>query len=74
MANWSYQLQALHGGDQRRKGSSGMTIDQLAAAIPAARRSVIQWLHEEAMPGITARAAIERLYHKTTKRKRPAAS
>ena len=69
MANWSDQLQTLHGGDQRRKGASGMTIDQLAAALPAARRSVIQWLKGEVVPGITAQAAIERLYNEQRRSK-----
>ena len=59
---WFDQLRALHGGDQRRIGSSGMTIDELAAAIPSSRRSVIKWLHGEADPNLAARAAIERLY------------
>ena len=62
---WRRHLRILHGGDQRRIGSSGRTIDNLAAAIPAAKRSVIKWLHGEAVPNLAARAAIGRLYNET---------
>lgn len=61
-STWRGQLRALHGGDQRRKGSVGMTTDELAAAIPAGVRSVKRWLKGEAVPNLAAQAAIERLY------------
>jgi len=66
---WQAMLQSLHGGDNRQKGSTGMSYDELAAAIPAGRTSVIRWLHGEAVPSLAARAAIERLYNEQRRSK-----
>ena len=66
---WRAMLQSLYGGDNRRKGSVGMSYDELAAAIPAGRTSVIRWLHGEAVPNLAARAAIERLYNEQRRSK-----
>jgi len=63
LGKWWSMLQKLHGGDQRRKDATGMTVDELAAAIPAGVRSVKRWLKGEAVPNLAARAAIERLYN-----------
>jgi len=55
-------LRALHGGDNRRSDISGMTIAELATAIPASPASVKRWLAGQAVPNLAAQAAIERLY------------
>jgi len=61
---WWLLLQLIHGGDNRRSDISGMTIANLAAAIPAGPASVKRWLAGTAVPNLAAQASIERLYQK----------
>jgi len=60
---WWLHLRILHGGDNRRLDVHGLTIANLAAAIPAGPASVKRWLAGTAVPNLAARAAIERLYN-----------
>jgi len=63
LGKWWSMLQQLHGGDNRRNDVAGMTIAELAAAIPAGPASVKRWLGGTAVPNLAAQAAIERLYN-----------